>query len=174
MPAFTTIATVGLGVAGVASQVSTANRQGKLSEEQQEALTGQAKFQREAKRIQLNQESVTSRLQRRRLARDERRRRALLITGSEAAGAIGSSSFLGASGALGTSFGQSEARQKQLSRANISISVQQQKAADKATQAGFIQGERERINLQNQANQSLFATGISTINTLDKAGVFNG
>lgn len=92
-----------------------------------------AKAQREARAISTASQDISDRLSRRKLAREERIRRARLLAGAEANGGIGSSSFLGAQSALSANTDSAIAEQSGQSIAAKGISAANQRAADAET-----------------------------------------
>lgn len=161
MAAFTAIAIGGLAAASAASTVISGRKQKKAIERQNQAFQEQAEAQREANRIQGNEEAVQSRISRRRLAREERRRRAAVVQSATASGVQDSSAFGGASSAIGTSFGQSFARQTQSANSVLGINAANQRAADAATRAGIAGFDQRQAVANNQFFQELFGTGIN-------------
>lgn len=120
---------IGLAIAGVATAVSAAATV--YSTRKQEELAGQAADERrKARRIQNSTEKVKNRSERRRAAREERIRRARLISTAENSGGAGSSGLVGATSALGSNFGAAVANQRFEELANRGISAALQKESD--------------------------------------------
>lgn len=126
MAAFTSL-TLGAKLALAATAVSTVG--------QTVMAKKAAKEQKYANQVQTSQEQIRSRLARRRAAKEERQRRATLLAGATATGSQQSSGFLGASGALGTNYGQGIAQQKTEARSAFTISSANQRAADYMSRA---------------------------------------
>ncbi|MCA9380907.1 hypothetical protein KC678_01445 [Candidatus Dojkabacteria bacterium] len=105
-----------VSVVSTAAQISASRRQ--------------ARAQREATAISTASQDIRDTLSRRRLAREERIRRARLISGSMTSGGSGSSGELGASFALRSNVDQSIATQTSEALAVNGISAANQRAAD--------------------------------------------
>jgi hypothetical protein len=139
MPVFTALAIGALAV-GTVAQV----RQSKKA----------AAAQREANRVQTNAEGVQSRLQRRKLAREERRRRSLVLASASSSGALGSSGLVGAQGAIGSNFGQSFAQQEGQRRGAAGISAANQRAADAVSKGARIRSFTNLITSAHSLGKS--------------------
>lgn len=86
--------------------------------------------QKTAREIQNASEDYKNILARRKAAKEERIRRARLMSASSAAGTVGSSGELGALGAITSNAGQAVAQQTAFTAAAQGISAQNQKIAD--------------------------------------------
>lgn len=100
----------------------------------------------EAGRVQGASETVRNRLERRRLARQERIRRARLVSEAESSGATGSSGLIGAQSALGANFGASVAGQTAQTLATRGVSAALQREADAVSRSAQISGFTSLVN----------------------------
>lgn len=120
---------MGIGVAIASLVVGAATTA--YTVQKQEELAGQAADERkEARKIQQASEQVKNRSDRRRAAREERIRRARLISTAENSGGAGSSGIVGATSALGANFGAAVADQRFQTLANKGISRALQNESD--------------------------------------------
>lgn len=109
-----------VGVIGVAKQISAGKKM--------------QKAQKEANAVASASGEITDRAARRRAAREERLRRARLLSTSRASGAGGSSGELGALGALTTNFDSAVADQSSQRLAAQGISAANQRYSDAQSQ----------------------------------------
>lgn len=110
------ILSLGLAVVSTVAQMSAARKQ--------------ARAQREARAISTAGQDIQDNLGRRKAAREERIRRARLISGASASGALGSAGLFGSLGALRSNTDQAIATQTGESLAAKGISAANQRAAD--------------------------------------------
>lgn len=121
------IGTVLSSVVGVAGGIASANATSRAADEQ-----------KEANNISAAQNKVDSLEQRRAKVREERIRRAMVISSSENSGTSGSSGEIGSIGALNTNLAGLVSTSLGQSRANNGINNRQQSAADFTSKANAI------------------------------------
>lgn len=102
------------------------------------AAQNAAAEQREARRVEQNQQQIEGNESRRQRIREERIRRARIMQGAENTGTAGSSGEIGALGALSTNLGSMFSMERSRSTAGAAISQANQNAADFLTQADTI------------------------------------
>lgn len=98
-----------------------------------------AAARREANAISSAAESIRSRLERSRSAKEERIRRARMLASAESSGAVGSSGLAGGTSALGTNFAGARSAQLVQSNAALGISAANQRASDALSRASMFQ-----------------------------------
>lgn len=136
---------IGLGIAslalGVISGVNQMNAAAQTTKATNKAVAKEKEAvaaQKEANSIQLAQTRISALEDRRQRIREERVRRAQILTASENSGTSGSSGESGAISALGTNLGVLVGFQRGNSAANAGINKKQQEALDLKTESSAI------------------------------------
>lgn len=132
------IASLAVGVISGVNQMNAAKETAKATDKAIEKEKQSVAAQKEVNNIQLAQQKIVGLEDRRQRIREERVRRSMMMTASEASGAGGSSGESGGISALGTNLGALVGSQRGESAANTGINVNNQKALDLSTESSAI------------------------------------
>lgn len=150
--------TAGSAIQKKKQQEEAIEQQKDASRRQNAIARQQLAVQKEANAVSSAQEQVNSRVSRQRAARQERVRRAQLLSSSSMSGMAGSSGLIGAQSAMGSNFGQAVAQQRGQTNTAFALSNFNQQQADLNTQwnqAGFsYQQAGNQFNMASAAHQN--------------------
>jgi hypothetical protein len=167
------IASLAVGVISGLNQMSAAAETTKATERAIKKEKQAVAAQKEVKNIQLAQQKIVGLEDRRQRVREERIRRAAMLTASEHAGGAGGSGEAGAVSALGANLGALISFQSGESRANTGVNTYNQKALDLSTEGSAIMARARARAGEADAFSSflgVFSSGFSTAGSIFSQG----
>ena len=132
------IASLAVGVISGVNQMNSANETKKATDKAVKKEKEAVKAKKEVNKIQTAQQTITGLEERRQKIREERVRRAAMLSASEAVGGSGSSGESGAASALSTNLASLVGFQQGATKANQGMNKYEQKALDLGTESNSI------------------------------------